>query len=301
MATRMYIDGIDVLTSYGAYPTELGGFLEWPSLKEVKTYDWPDEDGVDADLTHPVLASRQFMISIAVKNGLISRFVDFICGQSTRIYEIPELNYTKQLRMVGCSDFNTMGDMGFVNITLSDDSPFSGYEYHKPSTNTHSPNSEGVLTIDGIDITSYGCVALQGVADSMKAFERVKEALAINVSNIAGVRYDNDSPVYNAPHSIVIPLLMRAGSINEFWQNYYALIYDLTRPRDREIVYKGGIFHSVFYNSQSIEEISMPRYNGDSIWVKFTITFTTFASSFILSSEDSEAIVDENNEYYIKL
>lgn len=269
MATKIYIDGIDVLATYEAYPTAVVGILEWPSLKEVKTYDWPDEDGMDVDLSHPVLASRQLSLPLAVRNGQITAFMEFLYERTTRTWEVKELGYSERLRLVGCSDFELHGDLGFATILLSADSPMEGYTYEKPSTTIDLAYYKGALSVDNVDLTSYGCTALEGVAETLKAYGQVKEALLINVSNKAGVVYDNEAPVRKAARTATLGLLMRANSIAEFWRNYNALLYDLTREGERTIAYNGTDIFKGYYSNMSIDAFDFTS----TIWVKFIITF----------------------------
>ena len=57
MINRLFIDGNDAYLQYGVYVTS-GGFNElvaFPPLKSVDSNDWQEEDGVEADLSAPVL------------------------------------------------------------------------------------------------------------------------------------------------------------------------------------------------------------------------------------------------------
>ena len=78
MINRLFIDGNDAYLQYGVYVTS-GGFNElvaFPPLKSVDSNDWQEEDGVEADLSAPVLNTREIQVKFAF-GGLFSRF----CGR----------------------------------------------------------------------------------------------------------------------------------------------------------------------------------------------------------------------------
>ena len=79
MINRLFIDGNDAYLQYGVYVTS-GGFNElvaFPPLKSVDSNDWQEEDGVEADLSAPVLNTREIQVKFAF-SGLFSRFCAFI-------------------------------------------------------------------------------------------------------------------------------------------------------------------------------------------------------------------------------
>ena len=68
MRGRLYIDNVDAYSEYGIYVTENGWneLIAFPPLKAVETYDWLEDDGVEADLTAPVLDSHSISLPIAI-------------------------------------------------------------------------------------------------------------------------------------------------------------------------------------------------------------------------------------------
>ena len=57
MTTNLYIDGESALGRFGVRVTRGGynGLLAYPSLREPEANDWPEEDGIEVDLTDPKL------------------------------------------------------------------------------------------------------------------------------------------------------------------------------------------------------------------------------------------------------
>ena len=57
MTETIYIDDIDIYARYGVVITSGGydGLLAFPALKDPEANDWPEEDGVEVDLSDPKL------------------------------------------------------------------------------------------------------------------------------------------------------------------------------------------------------------------------------------------------------
>lgn len=273
MATRIHIDGVDILATYEAYPIGCEGLVAWPEIKALQTYDWPDEDGVEANLSSPVLARRQFSISFVVRNGCIAEFLEFIYSSHTHTYEVPEMSYNKSLRLMDCTNFEMHGPLGFATLVLSDDCPLNDYVYQAPASTINLAPQYGWLMFDGFDATEYGCVALNGLSQEMKAavYGQVKEALLIDVCNRDGVEYDKDAPVKKSASTISIPLYMRCTDMGEFWRNSNALLYDLTRVGTHTILYRGASI-SGYYGSMSVRDFGR---TSDKVWMEFDVIFNS--------------------------
>lgn len=79
MSGRLYIDGVDVYKQYGVYVSDNGWneLVAMPPLKTVDSNDWQEEDGIEADLSSPVLNTREVNITFATQ-GVYSRFFHFV-------------------------------------------------------------------------------------------------------------------------------------------------------------------------------------------------------------------------------
>lgn len=296
-----YIDGVDVYAQYGAYLLGCEGLFGWPELKATEVVVWPDDEGVDINLSQSCVASRKFEISFRVKDVKAVEFLDFIFSTQAKVYDIPSLGINKALRLVGCSEISVIRKLGVVTLTLTNDKPLQEYKYIEPATSIKNEHHKGVLEIDGRDITTYGCVVLAGTTSAMNAYPSVGEVLAVDINGINGERVDSDAPLVKMGRDVTIHLLLRAKDMVEFWRNYNALLYDLIRAGERSVEYIGGISFQAYYQGQKIEDISPPRCGGDGVWVKFCLTLTTLSPFYILSTEDWEVVIDETATYYIRL
>ena len=65
MNNNLYIDDLNVLGRFGCRVTR-GGYndlLAFPAMKEPEKNDWPEEDGIEVDLSDPKLQPREIAIS----------------------------------------------------------------------------------------------------------------------------------------------------------------------------------------------------------------------------------------------
>lgn len=292
MAAQVYIDGIDVLATYGAYPLDYGGLLAWPSLKEVKVIDWPDEDGVEVELSHPVVQSYTVGLPMAIR-GDLEAFLSFVYAKPTREYIFPEIGLTRHLRLVGCGDIDTIRSLGTATLTLSVDQP--GAYSDTPYTELAIP--AGRLFIDDLDVAAYGCTPLDGTSAALRAYANTKEALCVDVSDVSGVLYDNEAAVRIKNRQFTLPFLIRAKDTEEFWRNYMALFGHLTQSGKR-VISDGDVLVECYYSGMAVDVFSPPRYVGDVVWHKFQVTMSTTAPAYLLISEKGENVIISEDEQY---
>ncbi len=296
-----YIDGVDIYAQYGAYLLGYEGLFGWPELKATEVMEWPDEEGVDINLSRPCVASRKLEISFRIESGKSVDFLDFLYSTQIKDYNIPSLGINKTLRLVGCSEISVIRKMGVVTLVLTEDNPLQKYEYTEPITSINIAHHKGVFEIDGRDITAYGCVVLAGTTSAMSAYPSIGKVLAVDVSSQNGECVDSDAPLIKMGRDVTVQLLLRAKNITEFWRNYNALFHDLIQAGERTVEYMGGISFQAYYKRQEIQDVSPPRCEGDSVWMKFSLTLTTLSPFYILSMEDWEVVIDETATYYIRL
>lgn len=301
MKGRLYIDGKDAYTEYGVYVIQ-GGWNEliaYPPLKPVATNDWQEEDGIEADLSSPILDSREVSLKVAF-SGLYSRFDLFIELLSDRAYHTFECTYIRRsyrLRLVSLPNFEEAELLGMATLKLADDFPMRNYSYIAPMSNTSTVND---YSFDGYPFTRYGVRILRGTRNEVMRTPDVKQNLLRNIETNTGALYDDNNVTFKSK-DVKIQCLLRADTLNELWRNYDALLYDLTRPNERILEVDGNEI-PFYYRSSQITEF----YPDGKIWLQFSITITVtgnlrLLSNFIaLHSEDDMAIQTEN-EYLIEI
>lgn len=303
MSGRLYIDGQDVYKQFSMYVTDNGynELIAMPPLKSVTSNDWQEEDGIETDLSAPVLNNREIAVRFALP-GLFSRylaFIEYLSDGAYHEFNFARIKRTFTLRLVSSSNADLAKMFGFVTLKFADDFPMKDYEYKVPNSSMPTAND---YTIDGDSFTDYGMRILQGSLTEVQKLPSVKTNLLRNLKCSNGAIYDAKNVTYKSK-DVKLYCLMRANTLDELWRNYDALLYDLIRPNERLLwVDELDKEFPCHYKSCSVQEF----FPEDKIWLKFTITlvFTSFrfdGEEFILSAEDNQVIITEQNENSIDL
>lgn len=299
MKGRLYIDGNDAYTEYGVYVVK-GGWNEliaYPPLKSVESNDWQEMDGIEADLSAPMLDTREIQLKVAFA-GLDSRFftlLELLSDEAYHVFECAYIKRTYRLRLVSQPNLAAAKVIGTATLKFADDFPLSGYTYKKPASNVEAYDD---YTFDGVNFTTYGVRVLKGTLDEVMKTPTVKTNLLRNISTQAGALYDGKNVSYKSK-DVKINCLMRADTLDELWRNYDALLYDLIRPNERKLwVDELGQEFLFYYKSCQVTEF----YPTDKIWLQFTltVTFTTVLrigdGDVVLASEDKIIIFTQDDE-----
>lgn len=304
MSGRLYIDGQDVYKQYGMYVSDNGWneLVAMPPLKSVESNDWQEEDGIEADLSSPVLDSREITMTFAIQ-GVSGRYFDFLnllTDGAYHVFDCAQIKRKYTLRMVSHSSLDYAKSLGKVKIRFADDFPLDGYRYTAPAS---SIASNDYYTLDGLPFTAYGARILKGTLSEVQKPAAVKQKLLRNIETQAGAIYDSKEVTYKSK-DVKLYFLMRAETLDELWRNYDALLYDLIRPDERLL--EVGELAQAFpchYKSCSVQEF----FPEDRIWLKFTLA-VTFTSEFriteddvVLASEDNIIVFTENGVYAIDM
>lgn len=299
MKGRLYIDGNDAYTEYGVYVVK-GGWNELiahPPLKSVESNDWQEMDGIEADLSAPMLDTREIQLKVAFA-GLDKRFftlLELLSDESYHVFECAYIKRTYRLRLVSQPNLAAAKVIGTATLKFADDFPLWGYTYKKPASNVAAYDD---YTFDGVNFTTYGVRVLKGTLDEVMKTPTVKTNLLRNISTQAGALYDGKNVSYKSK-DVKINCLMRADTLEELWRNYDALLYDLIRPNERKLwVDELGQEFLFYYKSCQVTEF----YPTDKIWLQFTLTVTFTAvlrigdGDVVLASEDKIIIFTQDDE-----
>lgn len=299
----LYIDGNDVFLQYGIYVIE-GGWNEliaFPPLKSVDINDWHEEDGIEPDLSTPVLNTKEAQVKFAI-SGLFNRYFDFINMLSDGAYHTFECAAIKRsytLRLTSHPNLKAAKALGFATFKFACDYPMQNYDYQAPVSEIPAYDD---YSIDGKLFTEYGCRILQGTMSEVMKSASVKQNLFRNLKTKAGASYDGRNVTYSSK-DVKVTILMRARTLDELWRNYDALLFDLIRPGER-LLWVNDIEEEFpcYYKSCLVTDF----FPTGKIWLQFTVTlvFTSFrldGEEFILSTEDNKVIITEQNDNSIDL
>lgn len=289
MDSLVYIDGIDALATYGLRLGDgsLASLIQWAELKDVYANDWHEEDGIEPDLTNPVLDTRKCTLSF-VGNATTAQVDEFIALWSNGAYHVLTTNvgFRYRLRLVSNDSLKWENGLCIAKFTFADDFPLDGYTYKRPSSTIASDRN---YIVDFTPLSTYGVSVLAGINSELLKFPEAKENLMRSFDNVPGATYDSTEVHFKA-REVRIPCLMRAASLNEFKTNYNALLYNLTQPGEHTFIATAFLKRYTFhYVSQNVRR----AYLTGKLWVEFDIVIKVIAPPSNTTSYDLEAIRQE--------
>lgn len=256
MKGAIIIDGVNATQTWGIFIRESGyeSLIALPPIKEPQVVDWPDEDGIQVDLTEVQLKNREISIRLATKKDSVdlSAFFNLITDGVLHSFEFPELGITRQLRYISCPEYKA-GNFRFTefSIQLSEDDPMSGYTYQAPVGGQFPVQG---LLVDNKDISEYGLALLEGSEAEIMRTPDAKQNLTIDTSTINGMKYESEE-VNIKSKDLTINMLLIAEDAQKFMRNLNALYFDLIRPGERTMKYKNGDEMKFYYKSTAIRRL----------------------------------------------
>jgi hypothetical protein len=297
MIGKLYIDNKDAYTSYGIFVTS-GGYnelLAFHSLKNIESNDWPEEDGIEADLSQPALDTKEFRISFAShgKNS-VRAFFTLLSDKSYHSFDFRAIGRKYKLRLVSQSNLTVLKEMNVFTLQFANDFPIpENYTYSAPQSNIVPATG---YKIDGLDFSQYGTYILKGSKAEVLKSPPVKKNLVLSFNNATGVMYDGEI-VFFKTKEVTLNCLMRAGTLSEFWRNYDAMLYNLVRPEERRLsVDYAGREYPCHYKSCKVTKFEPTG----KIWFQFALIFVFISfrnGSFPLPTEMYDFNNDFNNDF----
>lgn len=304
MTGEFFIDNTDIFTAFGVCVKE-GGYdelLAFPALVEPDKNVWPEEDGIEVDLSAPVLSGKELAISFMATDPSIeiNEFISYVARPGYRMVRIPALNKEWRLRLVSQPDSIVYGPTGdqrtAFSLRFADDFPMRVLSY-EPADGGGTQVPSSVYSLDGVALDCYGIVVESG-RDNVMRSAAVKKNLTRQFSTMDGVLYDADHVAFTEKE-VSFKCCLMADTVERFWKCYIAFFNDLIRPGERILRY-GEIDKSYpcYYQSTSgwnLKELS------DRVIVEFTLTlvFTAFRDSgntiYLLATEEGDWISTEDD------
>lgn len=266
MRGQLYIDGRDAYSQFGVFITK-GGYdelLAYAPLKKVHSVDWQEEDGEEFDLWSPVLDSRELSIPFAMQGAECDpgAFIASLSDQAYHSFEFRAIGRTHRLRLVSQAGLKLGRRLGMFALRFADDFPLEGYAYEAPAS---ALCDQADYQIDGVRLSRYGVCVLEASSEQIVKMPAVKKNLLRNIESQAGVIYD-DAVVRFQTKEVKITCLMRARTLSGFWRNYDALLFDLTRPGERQFA-AHRVEYACYYKNCSTMEFAQ----AGGVWFKFSL------------------------------
>lgn len=296
MRGAFYIDGIDIYARYGVVITN-GGYndlLCFPALKDPDSNNWPEEDGIEVDLSAPTLDAKEVTVSFLRNYPDTGDFIHMISQPGYHTLRITDLAKEWRLRLVTQTAGKDYSSAIAFSLRFADDFPDRSDNYQPASGGGLAlPVSEYVL--DNVPLSRYSIEVIGGWDDLLKS-PTVKQNLTRSFATSDGQIYDVDHVVFNSKET-TLKCCLSTVSIGKFWECYTAFFNDLIRPGERLLYwdYVGEEYPCYYKKSSGFKIISL----HDPVVVEFNLTlvFTVFRineTEYLLASEDGFFIETEN-------
>lgn len=252
---NLLIDGVDAFAQYGAYLSngQLAPLLELPKLKTPTSTDWADLDGMEYDLTAPLLDSRTLSLKFHIRTpeGFYS-LIEALQAGAYHTFNLPSITQTYTLRLTQTSNLSVAGNLITVSLTFSEDIPTA--PTGSPSTSPLIPLTG--VTLDNTDLAYYGSTPIEGIRSDVLTPLPIKEALKVTTCNTAGIALYDSQTVTQKPITLTLPLYITAPTVTELIRRYHSFLAFLLQPNLHTLqAYNHTI--QCFYQSVNISKIAL--------------------------------------------
>lgn len=329
-----YIDGIDIFAKYniGIVRDGFNDLFVFPSFKDLYYNDWPENDGIDIDLSDPKLNNKTVDLkfaSVTRDNEMIDSFIVFLTQPGYRTLTMTTLGRSWQLRLNKESARNVESNAQMFTLQFYDDFPrdliliypnvlgsenreiittedgeylidMSSSETQAKGHGFNFPHSD--YKLDDIAFSEYGLAVNKGKAEICKIPD-LKTNLEINIGTLDSVIYDTSFNVFKQK-DVTLECSFFCKTLDMFWNNYIAFFSDLIKPESRllEVDYMNDVFDCHYKSSSDFKIEIHPSY----ILCQFNLVLAFINSRpkitiQVLGSENDDLIITENNEYLIEI
>ena len=254
----MTIDGIDAYMAYGVTLREDGfnALASVPSFKSLPSNNWHEYDGVEVDLTAPVLDSRRVVLSFNISDvrKLADLRTDLEQGAEHTIFFSAPLRTVLKARLYSMDSLATHLRLGYFTLTLIEDT------YSLVAADlaqiTPCPYVQGV-SLDGHDLAEYGWLVLRGTEVTFLQWPAVKENHYTKQQYEAGIKDYDMSHVRFAEKEATLKVHSRASAA-EFWKRHRCLFGVLTAPGVHQIRLDNlSQWHNCYYGGSSVTKFAI--------------------------------------------
>lgn len=261
-----YMDGVDIYTAYGVIIAENGynDFLTFPALVEPDKNDWPEENGIEVDLSELTFQPREITVPFAVISGNNWKgFYQMLTAVGYRSVNIPVLQKTWNLRVSEVPAFEEFPAGTIFEVKFVEDYPVINRSYPIP---TGTAPIACAISMDGIRLDKYGIIIEDGL-DDLQRPAPLKKTLTRKSSGISGQIYDTQL-VRFAEKEITLKCYLNASQMEDFWNLYNAFFGDLTKAGERTFTYAESTFYGYYRKSGNFDLITHAR----EVVLKFDVT-----------------------------
>ena len=320
MINNLYIDSLPARSRFGVWITR-GGYadlLRFPSLREPETNDWPEEDGVEVDLSEPRLEEKEVCISfLATTNTGATDFVAYLADAGYHDFRIPSLGRSWRLRLESQPRNAVYPTATDFSLRFVEDVPL------RPGSENAQRFSENVgsfgknvgrfaqnvgrfsddrYMLDNIPFGEYG-VTIDISRSALLSAPTAKVNMNRKVLTADGQIYDAGCLFFQKKEA-TFQCHFRAATVEEFWQGYDAFFAALIQPGERQLYVReiGRSFPCYYKSSSSFRVLTLsgPVVVSFRLTLVFTV-FRIYETDYFLTTEAGDWIVTEDGNYFIDM
>lgn len=321
MINNLYIDSLPARSRFGVWITR-GGYadlLRFPSLREPETNDWPEEDGVEVDLSEPRLEEKEVSISfLATTNTGATDFAAYLADAGYHDFRIPSLGRSWRLRLESQPRNAVYPTATDFSLRFVEDVPL------RPAENSVGRRNKSVghnfryaqqifagagtdfsaerYLLDDVPFARYG-VTIDISRSALLSAPTAKVNMNRKVLTADGQIYDAGCLFFQKKEA-TFQCHFRAATVEEFWQGYDAFFAALIQPGERQLyVREIGRSFPCYYKSSSsfkILTLSGPVVVSFSLTLVFTV-FRIYETDYFLATEAGDWVITEDGNYFIDM
>ena len=196
MENALYIDDLHVRSRFGCWITRGGyaGLLAFPAMREPEYNDWPEEDGIEVDLSEPKLEDKEIAIPFLADTHVgATDLVAYLSEPGYHSFYIPSLGRRWNLRLSSQSAGRVYPLATSFELKLVEDVPVHPVPETMPDPGVRPTESRYLL--DGVPFSAYG-VATDDTRASFLKSPTAKRNMDRTVSTEDGRIYDADHLVF---------------------------------------------------------------------------------------------------------
>lgn len=303
MNNNVYIDGLNVRGRFGCWITRGGynGLFAFPAMKEPERNDWPEEDGIEVDLSDPKLEAKEVSISfLSDTNSGATDLAAYLSDPGLHTFRIPSLGREWRLRMAD-HPANTVYPLATsFSLKFVEDRPVRPVPERLPSPGLWLPDYR--YRLDDVPLSEYGVV----VDESRNALLKnpaVKINMQRKITTIDGQIYDAEHLVFQ-PKEVTFKCHLKAVSMEAFWGCYDSFLAALVAPGERRLyVEEIGKAYPCHYKKASGWKV-LTLCGPVIVQFDLTLVFTSFRlyeTDYFLATEAGEFIITEDGDYFIDM
>lgn len=272
MDSELYIDDRSVLEAYGLRlgNGSIASFIEWAPLKEVYYNDWHEEDGIEPDLSSPVLNRHHCTLRFVgtTSDDNVNAFIAMLSDYAHHSFSMRNSVFKQTLRLEKCVSVDYIDDLWKIEMRFAKDYPEELLS--RNPLEIMSPDDRYV--IDGVLMSNLGAIVLEGVNNELLRIGDVKENLLQSFDGVNGAKYD-PVRVRFRERNVRIPCLIRASTIIKLRDNYCGLLTRLIQPGAHTFIATDlGCQYSFYYKSCKVRR----AFLDTKPWIELDITITVF-------------------------